>query len=113
LEHPKGDVIMRERVWSTDMGEMPLSLRLAEETVEALKNEAQLQNVEPDEVAQEAIQSYLDFRSREREIMRERIAEADKGVFISEEAMTRWIESWGTENELPPPEPDIFPPSRA
>ena len=95
------------------MGELPLSLRLAEETVEALKNEAQLQNVEPDEVAQEAIQSYLDFMSREREIMRERLGEAEKGVFISEEAMTRWIESWGGEDELPPPEPDIFPPNRA
>ncbi len=39
------------------------------------------------------------------------IAEADKGVFISGKAMHRWIESWGTENELPPPEPDIFPES--
>ena len=38
----------------------------------------------------------------------ERIAEADKGVFISSEAMLHWIESWGTENELPPPEPDVF-----
>jgi predicted transcriptional regulator len=41
--------------------------------------------------------------------MDERIAEADKGIFISAEAMHRWVESWGTENELPPPEPDIFP----
>lgn len=36
------------------------------------------------------------------------IAEADKGVFISEEKMTAWIESWDTDSELPPPEPDIF-----
>lgn len=35
--------------------------------------------------------------------------EAEKGIFISEEATTRWVESWGTDNELPPPEPDIFP----
>jgi hypothetical protein len=49
-------------------------------------------------------------RSRaERRLMDERIAEADKGIFISAEAMHRWVESWGTENELPPPEPDIFP----
>ncbi|MBA3446045.1 MAG: CopG family transcriptional regulator [Pseudaminobacter sp.] len=44
----------------------------------------------------------------ERRVLKERIAEADKGVFISAEAMDRWIESWGTENELPPPEPDVF-----
>jgi hypothetical protein len=42
------------------------------------------------------------------EIMAARLAEAEKGIWISGEAMTRWIESWDTENELPPPEPDIF-----
>ena len=36
------------------------------------------------------------------------IAEAEKGVFISEEAMHSWIESWDTDHELPPPKPDIF-----
>jgi len=35
------------------------------------------------------------------------IAEADKGIFVSQEAVDRWMESWGTENELPMP--DIFP----
>lgn len=58
---------------------------------------------------------YADFLRRseaEQALMRERIAEADKGVFISSEAMLRWIESWGTENELPPPEPDVFLPPR-
>ncbi|CAN7687505.1 hypothetical protein [Rhizobium sp. LjRoot254] len=37
------------------------------------------------------------------------LAEADKGIFVSQEAVDRWMESWGTENELPMPEPDIFP----
>jgi len=37
------------------------------------------------------------------------VAEADKGIFVSQEAVDRWMESWGTENELPMPEPDIFP----
>ena len=35
--------------------------------------------------------------------------EADKGVFISHEAMDKWLDSWGTENELPAPKADIFP----
>lgn len=52
--------------------------------------------------------SFLRRSAAERKLLKERIAEADKGVFISEEAMHRWIESWGTENELPPPEPDVF-----
>lgn len=37
------------------------------------------------------------------------LAEADKGIFVSQETVDRWMESWGTENELPMPEPDIFP----
>lgn len=52
--------------------------------------------------------SFLRRSETERRLLKERIAEADKGVFISAEAMHRWIESWGTDNELPPPEPDVF-----
>lgn len=90
------------------MGEMPVSLRLAERTVEALNREAELQKVEPDDVAQRAIQSYLDFQERDREIMRQRIAEADKGVFISEEAMMRWMDQLEDDIDAPPPKPDVF-----
>jgi len=91
------------------MGEVPLSLHVDTKLKEKLDNEARLQKVSADDVAQRAIASYLEYLEREREILRQRIAEADKGIFISEEAMNRWVESWGTDNELPPPEPDIFP----
>ena len=37
--------------------------------------------------------------------------EADKGVFVSSEKFEAWVLSRGTENELPMPEPDIFPDS--
>lgn len=40
--------------------------------------------------------------------IREAIIEADKGVFISSEAMHKWMNSWGTDNEAPRPKPDIF-----
>jgi predicted transcriptional regulator len=38
-----------------------------------------------------------------------RAAEADvkAGRLISHEAMSRWLRSWGTPNELPPPECDV------
>jgi len=39
--------------------------------------------------------------------IRSAVAEADEGVFISQEAMDAWVASWGTDAELPPPEPDI------
>ena len=90
------------------MGEVPLSLHVDAELKKKLEDEARSQNVSAENVAERAIQRYLEIREQERGVLRERIAVADKGIFISEEAMNRWIDSWGTENELPPPEPDIF-----
>ncbi len=94
------------------MGEVPLSLHVDAQLKERLDNEARLQNLSADDLAQRAIEDFLELQEREREILRERLAEADKGVFISGEAMHQWIESWGTDNELPPPEPDVFLPPR-
>ena len=48
------------------------------------------------------------FSARD-EAIKAALAEADKGVFVSAEAVHRWMESWDTDNELPIPEPDIFP----
>lgn len=39
--------------------------------------------------------------------VRAAIAEASKGEFISQEAMDTWIDSWDSDAELPPPEPDV------
>ena len=94
------------------MGEVPLSLHVKAEVKKKLDDEARSQNVSASDLVERAIESYLEIRESEREILRQRVAEADKGVFISGEAMHRWIESWGTENELPPPEPDVFLPPR-
>lgn len=33
----------------------------------------------------------------------EGIAEADAGLFVSFEKVAAWLESWGHEDELPPP----------
>ena len=94
------------------MGEVPLSLHVKAEVKQKLDDEERSQNVSPSDLVERAIESYLEIRQSEREVLRQRIAEADKGVFISGEAMHRWIGSWGTENELPPPEPDVFLPPR-
>lgn len=36
------------------------------------------------------------------------ILAANRGEFVSNEAMCAWLSSWGTEKELPPPEIDIW-----
>ena len=94
------------------MGEVPLSLHVTAETKRELEEHARQLNVSVAEIAERAIAYYLEVPARERAILKERLAEADKGVFISGDAMMRWVESWGTDEELPPPEPDVFLPSR-
>lgn len=42
------------------------------------------------------------------QMIRDAMAEADKGVFVSEEAVHKWMDSWDSDNELPFPEPDVF-----
>ncbi|HEY0601227.1 CopG family transcriptional regulator [Brevundimonas sp.] len=41
----------------------------------------------------------VELDARERKAM----ADIDAGRFITHEAVVRWLKSWGTGNELPPP----------
>lgn len=94
------------------MSTTPFSLRLAAETRQRLDREAESLDRSASYVATKAIESFLDAREAKRRALAEAIVEADKGVFISSEAIGRWMDSWDTDNELPPPEPDIFPDRR-
>ena len=91
------------------MATVPFSIRLDEAMKARLEQEAEREDRSASYLAQKAIGDYLDYKDFFRREMEAAIAEADKGVFISGEAMHKWIASWDTENELPPPEPDIFP----
>ncbi len=63
-------------------------------------------------VVKEAVAAYMEEQKAYLAAIDEALAEADKGVFISGEAVDRWLASWGTDNVLPTPEPDIFPEDR-
>jgi predicted transcriptional regulator len=63
-------------------------------------------------LVKEALQAYVDEQKAYREAIDEAIREADEGIFVSGEAVDRWLASWGTDNVLPMPEPDIFPDDR-
>lgn len=60
-------------------------------------------------VVKEAVAAYMEEQRAYREAIDEALAEADKGLFVSGEAVDKWLASWGTDNPLPPPEPDIVP----
>lgn len=39
--------------------------------------------------------------------LHDRLAEAERGRFISANSIEEWVGSWLTPDELPPPEPDM------
>jgi len=59
-------------------------------------------------IATKAIQEYINRNSWKIKALQDAKKEADKGIFISQNAMENWVNSLGTENELPSPKPDII-----
>ncbi len=90
------------------MGTVPFTMRIDETLKRALEDEARREERSASQLATRAIRKMLDAKAAQRKMILEAVAEADKGIFISEEKMTAWVDSWDTENELPEPEPDIF-----
>ncbi len=86
-----------------------LSLRIDADLKKSLEREAEREERSTSYLAVKAIEAMLRSRAEKREAIRSAVAEAEKGVFISQEAMDAWVASWGTDAELPPPEPDIHP----
>jgi predicted transcriptional regulator len=90
------------------MTAVPFSLRLDPDLKQAVENEARLEDRSASYVIQQATREYVERKERFRVMVAELEAEADKGEFISSEKMRAWVASWGTDNELPSPEPDVF-----
>jgi predicted transcriptional regulator len=86
---------------------MPLSLRLDPAVKTRLQQEASRVDRSLSYVVQNAIVAFLDAKDQKRQIIADALAEADKGIFISAENMSAWVESWGNEGELAEPTPDL------
>jgi len=85
------------------------SIRLPPETKRELEEYARATQRSSAFIAKEAIEAHLAGRRAYLAAIDEAIKEADEtGEFVSGEAVFKWLDSWGTDNELPPPEPDIF-----
>ena len=58
----------------------------------------------PKELAEEALAEYLAFKEWHVAAVEEAIREVDEGApMVPHEEVVRWLESWGTDQELPPP----------
>lgn len=85
------------------------SVRFSPETKKELEEYAKATQRSSAFIVKEAVEAHLAERRAYLEAVEKAIRESeDTGEYVSWEATTKWMESWGTENELPPPEPDIF-----
>ena len=73
---------------------------------ERLSKAAQTSSRSKRSLVQAALIAFLDLYDWQIEAIREGIADADAGRVIDHEPVAAWLESWGTENELPPPRCD-------
>lgn len=85
------------------------SVRLPPETRRELEEYAKATQRSSAFIVKEAVEAHLAERRAYLAAIEEAIKEADEtGEYVSWEATEKWLNSWGTANPLPPPEPDIF-----
>lgn len=89
------------------MSQNVISLRISENTKNRLDQLAISTKRSRSFLAAEALDEYLERNEWQIVTIDEAVLAADKGVFVSNEAVTEWLRSWGTANELPAPSPDI------
>jgi predicted transcriptional regulator len=90
------------------MPSSPFSLRLKPEVKAQLDEEARIAERSASFLANKAIEVFLAARAAKRKQIEAALVDAERGEFISSEAMDRWIASWETDAELLSPQPDVF-----
>lgn len=80
---------------------------LIDETVFGeLDREASRTGLTPAAIAETAITEFFAARHRKHQAVATALREAEQGAFVSRDAVDRWVASWGTDQEAPPPKPD-------
>ena len=81
-----------------------LTIQIESELGERLDALANRTGRTPKELAEEALTEYLDIQEWHVAAIEEAVREVDGGAVGVEHArVVAWMESWGTENELPRP----------
>ena len=95
------------------MATVQFSIRIDPDIKARLDCEAQQEDRSASYLAQKAIDEYLKRQEYLRHVISDAEAEAEKGLFVSGQAVHAWIASWDSEAELPEPQADIFPPAKS
>jgi len=90
------------------MSTVPFTFRIETELKKSLDLEAQAEDRSSSYLASQAIKMLLELKEEKKKAIERAVLEADKGSFVSQEAVHKWMNSWDTENELPKPKADIF-----
>ncbi|MGL4488333.1 MAG: CopG family ribbon-helix-helix protein [Rhizobiaceae bacterium] len=85
------------------------SVRLSDTVKSQVDELARLSKRSRSYIVQEAIASYVQDRAAYLREIDEAVLSAEIGVAHSGEQIFGWMKSWGTEGEMPSPEPDIGP----
>ncbi len=83
-----------------------LTIEVPAAVEERLEEAAQASSQSKRSLIQAALIAFLDLYDWQIEAIRVGIADADAGRVVDHEVVTAWLESWGTENELPAPRCD-------
>lgn len=91
------------------MSDSTFSVRIPDDLRQEVDTLARISRRSRSFLVKEALQAYVEEQRAYRAAIDEAIREADEtGEFVSGEAVDKWLASWGTDNVLPMPEPDIF-----
>jgi len=80
-----------------------MTVRLSRDTKERLEKAAKHQNRSKSFLAAEAIENLLQMQEEQDAGIRAAMVSMDKHGGIPHEKVKQWVESWGTDNELPMP----------
>ena len=85
----------------------PMAIKLPQQERERLQRLGDAKKRSPHWLAKEAITQYLDREEAAEQFRQETVARWEEfchtGKSIPHDAVMKWLESWGTDNELEPP----------
>jgi RHH-type rel operon transcriptional repressor/antitoxin RelB len=87
------------------MADNTLSVHLSDDTKKRLDRLSMATSRSATSITTEALEAYLNEQEWQIAAIDEAVSLADRGEFVSHEAMSAWLGSWGTPEELEAPQP--------
>ena len=84
-----------------------MTIRLDKKTEAELAKVAAYEKRSKSFLAAEAVQQYLDIKQAQIEGIKQAISSIEINGGIPHSEVKSWVESWGTDSELPMPEPKL------